>query len=98
MKLIKTELDLEDLDIVLCADLIDDQGNWYDHTLEQALEEQTKGKPLLYCEYMVELNSSVKTLSNFIGWTEDRVVFSIIGIGVRDTLLDSVLRNPPEGI
>lgn len=95
MKVIKTELDPADLDIVLCESLINNSGDFYDLTLKDALEEQTRGKPILYCEYGVEYNSGARTLHNFLAWTEDRVIFNIVGIGVEDTLLDSVLRNPP---
>ncbi len=100
MKIVKYELESQDLDIVLSEDLIDQTGGLYDLTLEIALEEQTKGKPLLYCEYMIENTKArqARRLCSFLGWTEDRVIFNVVGIGTPDTLLDSVLRNPPNGI
>lgn len=100
MQIVKTELDDIDLDIVLSESLMDKDDNFYDLTFGQALEEQTQGKPLLYCEYMINNTKSAdaRKLCSFLGWTEDRVIFSVIGIGVPDTLLDSVPRNPPEGL
>lgn len=95
MKTVKTELDPKDLDIILADDLIDTGGNFYHLTFRQALEEQTKNKPLLACSYVVD-EKLPKSIHNFVGWTEDRVIFSVVGIGLFDTLLDSLPRNPPE--
>lgn len=96
MKLIKAQptVDKEDLDIILCESLINTDGAWYDLTFEQALLEQSGGLPLLYCEYVIDYQAGTKVLTSFVGWTKDAVIFSIIGIGVPDTLLDSVKRNP----
>lgn len=100
MEVIKTKLDLEDADIILTTDLVDKDGMFYDLTFAQALQEECRGKPLLQCEYMIKLTKSreARKLCSFVGWTEDRVIFNVVGIGTPDTLLDSVPRNPTDEI
>ncbi len=98
MQIVKTEFDPHDAYIILSESLIDENGDFYDLTLEQAIKEQCRNKPLLYCEYMLDMQGPGKKLCSFVGWTEDRVVFNVVGIGTPDTLLDSVPRNPPNGI
>ncbi len=100
MQIVKTEYDPIDADIILTEDLVNVQGDFYNLTFEQALNEETRGKPLLYCEYMIQNTKSAEArkLCSFLGWTEDRVIFNVVGIGTPDTLLDSVPRNPPDGI
>ncbi len=97
MLIIKTvTVDSEDLDIILAEDLVDREGNFYNLTLGQALQEETRGESLVYVEY--DIDNLCLRLHNFIGWTDSRVIFNITGIGVQDTLLTSVLRNPPDGV
>lgn len=96
MQIVKTELDPHDLDIILTESLIDEKGDFYDLTFGKAIKEQCRNKPLLYCEYMLDMKGPGKDLCSFIGWTEDRVIFNVVGIGTPDTLLDSVPRNPPN--
>jgi len=98
MQIVKTELDSNDLDIILSESLVDEDDNFYDLTLGKALQEECRKKPLLYCEYMLDMRGPGKKLCSFIGWTEDRVIFNVVGIGTPDTLLDSVPRNPPNGL
>jgi hypothetical protein len=95
MQVVKEAIDPKDLDIVLADDLIDKDGNWYSHTLEDALKEQLRGKDLLWCKYVVDYTHG-KSLKEFLGYTQDRVIFHIVGIGVMDILLDSLPRNPPQ--
>lgn len=93
----KGQIKPEDLDIILSDDLIDEAGNWYNLTFRMALEEQKHGSELIWCEYEVEtLPDGTKRLLEFIGWTEDRVIYDLVGVGVQDTLLGSVPRNPPN--
>lgn len=98
MQIVKTELDSHDLELILTEDLVDENGDFYNLTLGKALKEESRNKPLLYCEYMLDMKGPSKKLCSFIGWTEDRVIFNVVGIGTPDTLLDSVPRNPPDGI
>lgn len=97
MLIVKTDLDLHDYDIVLADDLWDEEKDtYYDLTFKQALDEQIKGQTLLWCKYVLDMSGPGKRLTEFLGYTDDRVIFHITGIGVMDTLLDSLPRHPPR--
>jgi len=90
----KDELDLDDMKIVLCEGLMDQNGEWYDLTFDMSLREECHGEVLLACKYAIVEIGQHKTLYNFVGWTKSRVIYNVVGIGVVDTLLSSVARNP----
>lgn len=86
---------IEDFNIILVEDLFDDKQNWYDLTLKSAVDEQTRGKPLISCEYSFLTDEyGDRILKTFLAYTEDRVIFMLLGIGLKDTLLYSVKRFP----
>jgi len=90
----KDQLDLEDMKIILCEGLMDQNGEWYNLTFDMSLGEECRGEALLACKYSIVEIGQHKTLYSFVGWTKSRVIYNVIGIGVVDTLLSSVARNP----
>lgn len=96
MQLIKNDLDPHDYDVVLADGLYDEKDGWYDLTFKQALDEQLRGSSLLWCKYVLDMSGPSKRLVEFLGYTDERVIFHITGIGVMDTLLDSLPRHPPR--
>lgn len=96
MRIVKDKLDEHDYDIILAEDLVDHYGDFYDLTLKKAVDRQTRGKHLIWCKYILNMSGPSKRLCEFLGYTEDRVIFHVLGIGGVYTLLDSLPRNPPE--
>ena len=85
----------EDYNIILVEDLFDDKHNYYDLNLKCAVDEQTHNEPLTDCNYTFELDEDGdRRLTSFLAYTENRVIFMLLGIGLTDTLLYSVKRYP----
>jgi len=98
--LVRNKLEAEDLDIVLCDSLIDENDDFYDLTFKMSLDEHLDNEELIWCQYKVssyerEDGEVVRELRWFLGYTNNRVIYNIKGIGVMDTLLESLPRNPP---
>lgn len=95
---VKGQVDWTHYDIVLAESLVDREGNFYDLTFQQSLNEilAINQEGLDYCEYYVDLQKSLQAcaLRSFIGWTKTKVIFLNQGLMVRDALLDHVPRNP----
>lgn len=104
---VKGRLDPAHYDIILAESLVDAQGNFYDLTLKQALDEHIKDEGYV-CDYQVTrlteealvdlaLHQTVTSkyqLQYFTAWTKTKVIFNQTGPFTRDSLLDCVSRHP----
>jgi hypothetical protein len=90
----KDEWDQADGSVILSEGLMDESGNFYDLTLEMAIQEESRGQPLIDCHYVIDTTGFDRTLKEFIAYTEHRVIFMLLGIGLKDALLYSVRRYP----
>jgi len=96
--ILKTEIDPDDLAMVLGEDFLDEDGNFYNLSFGQALEEESEGEELLWCRYLIETSPSGDVLLEFLGYTENKVIFNMVGMGIAETLLDSIPRHPPISV
>lgn len=94
---VKGQVDWNHHDLVLAESLVDKAGNFYNLTLQQAINEilEIDQEALEYCEYTVDLQKSFEAcrLTQFTGWTKTKVIFINSGPFVHDSLLDWVPRN-----
>lgn len=109
---VKGQVDWNHHDIILAESLVDKNDNFYDLTLQQALNEilAIDQEALEYCEYQIDRLSDEdyakrsefytdpqrESLRQFQGWTKTKVIFMYRGMNAHDTLLDYVNRNPPS--
>lgn len=80
--------------IVLAESLVDEEDNFYDLTLKQALDEITQGEEVVFGRYQVD--GSRMRLIQFAAWTKTKVIFIDRGMCASDVLLGWFERNPPE--
>lgn len=93
----KGTVDPSHYDLVLAESLVNKDGDFYNLTLKQNLDELLAGEQLLWCEYEIDLQKSFDAckLLSFVGWTKTKVIFNQGGPFTSDAILDSLPRNPP---
>lgn len=92
---IKGQVDPAHYGIILADSLMDNDGNFYDLTFKQALDELVENESYV-CTYQVDLQKALAAcrLVSFMAWTKSKVIFNQSGPFTHDCLLDHVPRNP----